>query len=134
MSFNVSWKENVVQNLSKFPNNVVQILVMQGQISQAKIANAAKAGHDADAHAAGRYVSRTGILSQSIIPGPITVTDDGVEIKVIAAVKYAGYVEGEESMKSSGSGVYPFLKPAAENEMPYFIARLRQALEGMNLK
>jgi hypothetical protein len=128
--FKLTWKDNIVTNLSKFPDTVVNILVRQAQISQAKIANAAKANHGADAHSMGRYESQTGILSQSIMPGPVTVTPTGVEFKVIAAVKYAGYVEGEESLKSTKIGVYPFLKPAAEEEMPFLIARLRQSIGG----
>lgn len=112
---------------------VVQTLVQQGQISQAKIANAAKAGHGADAHSSGRYISRTGILSQSIIPGRLTVTDKGVDFEVVAGVGYAGFVEGDPAMKRTDVGVYPFLRPAAEDELPYFIARLRQAIGGMKL-
>lgn len=130
-NFKLSWKENVISNLSKFPDKVVDVLIMQAQISQAKIANAAKANHGSDAHAQGRYESQSGILSQSIIPGPVTVTKTGVTFEVIAGVKYAGYVEGEDSMKTTNVGVYPFLKPAADMELPYFIARLRIAMEGI---
>lgn len=128
----ITWTENVIKNLSDFPSKVISVLVMQSQLSQAKIANAAKADHGAGAHDQGRYVSQTGILSQSIIPGPVTITETGVEFSVIAAVSYAGFVEGEPSMKKSDVGVYPFLKPAAENELPFFIARLRQSMEGIH--
>ncbi len=133
MGIKLSWRENVVQNLSKFEDKVVQILIMQGQISQAKISNAAKANHGEGAHGANRYVSQSGILSQSIMPGALTVTETGVAFEVIAAVKYAGYVEGEKNMKATDIGVYPFMKPAADEEIPYFLARLRQALEGIRL-
>lgn len=133
MGMKLSWRQNVVQNFSRFSAMVVQTLVQQGQISQAKIANAAKAGHGADAHSSGRYISRTGILSQSIIPGRLTVTDKGVDFEVVAGVGYAGFVEGDPAMKRTDVGVYPFLRPAAEDELPYFIARLRQAIGGMKL-
>ena len=127
----LSWSDNAIQNLSKFPEKVVDILIMQSQLSQAKIANAAKADHAAGAHEQGRYVSQTGILSQSIVPGPITVTPKGVEFSVNASASYAGYVEGEAGMKKTDVGVYPFLHPAAEKELPFFIARLRVAMEGV---
>lgn len=126
--FKLSWKENVISNLSKFPDKVVSVLIMQAQISQAKIANAAKANHGADAHSQGRYVSRSGNLTQSIVPGAVTVTPTGVAFTVVAGMKYAGYVEGEKDMKDTAIGVYKFLEPAAEMELPYFIARLRQAI------
>ncbi len=129
----LTWKENVVKNLSKFSDEVVNILVRQSQISQAKIANAAKANHGSDAHSQGRYESRSGILTQSIQPGPLTVTDKGVSFEVIAAVGYAGYVEGEPSMKSTKVGVFPFMRPAADEELPFFIARLRQSMESVSL-
>ena len=129
----LSWKENVVKNLSKYSKEVVAILVMQSQLSQAKIANAAKDNHGADAHSQGRYESQTGILTQSIQPGKLIVTDGGVSFEVVAAAGYAGYVEGDPSMKSTPIGVFPFMKPAAEEELPYFLARLRQAMEGVNL-
>lgn len=129
----LSWSGNAVENLSALPKSTVQLLIMQAQISQAKIANAARAGHDASAHGNNRYVSQTGNLTQSIIPGPVTVTDDGVEFSVLAQASYAGYVEGEPSMKSTAKGVYPFLNPAALDEVPFFLARLRLGLEALKL-
>lgn len=131
MSIKLNWSKNAVENLSKFPDKVVGILIQQAQISQAKISNAAKADHGADAHGQGRYVSRSGDLTKSIIPGPVTVTADGVEFTVIAQIGYAGYVEGEKGMKTTDIGVFPFLGPAAQTEMPFFIARLRLGMEGI---
>lgn len=131
--FSLNWSGNAVENLSSFPKATVAVLITQSQISQAKIANAAKFGHSQGAHASGRYVSQSGNLTKSIMPGPLTVTEDGVEFSVIAGMSYAGYVEGEESMKSTTKGVYPFLKPAADDEVPFFLARLRLAIEAIKL-
>jgi hypothetical protein len=123
----ISWSGNAVQNLSNFPDKVVNLLVVQSQISQAKMTNAARANHGPDAHGQGRFISRHGGsgLVGSIMPGPVTVTETGVEFSVIARAPYAGYVEGDPNMKKTDIGVYPFLQPAGENELPEFIARLK---------
>ena len=122
-------QRDFVRNMSKFENNLVSLLVVACEMTQAKVVNHAKANHGAEAHKRGRFVTRTETLVKSILPGPVSIDSKGVECVVEARAPYAGYVEGDERWKTTDIGVYPFLKPAVEANRKYFNDRMKEALK-----
>lgn len=92
--------ENLVSNLSKYSDRLLESVVTACQMSQALIVNDAKNDHP--------YVDRTGNLTNSIQPGEIEITDDEVTAYVEANMEYATFVE----FGTSRAKPYPFLTPA----------------------
>jgi hypothetical protein len=140
--------DKLVANLSKIEKNIVQEIVWGAQAVQAKTINDARG-----------YVPTgvTGALSQSIQPGPITVTDDNVEAVVEANADYASFVEfgtrphwppvdalkdwcakflGDErlafvvarAISKRGTMAQPFLGPALLENMPVFADAIAAAV------
>ena len=79
----VKGTEQVIRNLSRIKKDMLNKVVRACQITQAKVVN--------DARSTAPVFITT--LRQSILPGPIDVTDFNVKAYVTANVDYASYVE-----------------------------------------
>lgn len=115
-------REQLVRNLSEFQKNVVRAIVIQVEITQIRIKEAAQADHGAGAHAQGRYVSRTETLSRSIQPGRVYVKDNEVSAEMRAGDAFANYASFVEKR-------YPYLGPAIRQYQNEFVDRVRRAVK-----
>lgn len=112
--------DQLVRNLSRYPNELLKGVVAAVQITQARIVNDARADHP--------YVDRTGNLTNSIMPGEVDITDDEVTAYVEARMQYASFVE----FGTSRAKAYPFLTPAMLRNAKTFrdsVARQVQAVK-----
>lgn len=102
MSLKVEIKgmDQLVRNLSRYPDELLKGVVAAVQMTQAMIVNDARADH--------AYTDRTGNLTNSIMPGEVEITDEEVTGYVEARMQYATFVE----FGTSRAKAYPFLTPA----------------------
>lgn len=100
--------DNLVKNLSRYPDETIKGCVTAAQMSQAMIVNDAKTDHP--------YKDRTGNLTNSIQPGAVEVSDTEVVAYVEARMSYATFVE----FGTSRADPYPFLVPAMYRQAKNF--------------
>lgn len=98
----------VLRNIVEYQGRVLEAVVVATQMSQARIANQAKADHP--------YRDRSGNLTNSIQPGDIEISENGVTAFVEARMAYASFVE----FGTSRAKAYPFLTPAMLAEIPRY--------------
>lgn len=113
--------ENLVRNLSRYPDEVVKGCVTAAQMSQALIVNDAKSDHP--------YKDRTGNLTNSIQPGAVEVTDQEVIAYVEARMAYASFVE----FGTSRAHPYPFLIPAMYRQANNFRKAVAREINAIRL-
>lgn len=111
----------LVKNLTRYPDEVIKGCVTAAQISQALIVNDAKTDHP--------YKDRTGNLTNSIQPGAVEVTDQEVTAYVEARMGYATFVE----FGTSRAHAYPFLTPAMIRQASNFKKSIANALRAIRL-
>lgn len=99
----------LVSNLSKFEDNLVDGVVAATEVAQARIVNSAR-----------RTVPvKTGALQNSIGAGRIEVTNTKVRGEVVAAMNYATYVEKRK----------PYLGPALLANERGYVASIAQVFK-----
>lgn len=112
----VSGKDKVIRNIRKVLRRKFRGTVLAVEVTSVKVAEHAKAGHDAHAHAIGRYVNRTALLTRSILPQMGPVTKQKVTATVCASMEYAKDVE----LGTHTSRAYPFMTPALTENAEFF--------------
>jgi len=125
MSVAVLGREQLVTNLSKFKQDLVDRLVTAVEIVQTKVTEHARTKHGADAHRSDRFVTRTGGLEASIQQGEVKISNDMISGDVEARMPYASFVEDGTSRNRA----YPFMKPALFANTKELQNRARQALK-----
>lgn len=108
MSVTIIGLPKVLKNLNDYSVKVLQACVDAAQISQARIVNSARSNHP--------YKDRTGNLTNSIQPGNVEVSEEGITAYVEARMSYASFVE----FGTSRAKAYPFLTPAMIAEYPNY--------------
>lgn len=121
MSAQILGREQLVKNFSQFSSRVVDAIVTQTEVIQARVANFAKSNHP--------YTDRSGNLTNSIQPGEIHVTNKGVEAEIAARMSYASYVEGGTSRAKP----FPFLHPAIVAHVGEFRNRIQMAIRNTRI-
>ena len=122
----IAGQQRVQANFSKAQAAVLSRLAQAVEMTAVDVANNAKAGHAASEspHAAGRYITRTGTLTRSIMPALVSVTNAEVEGQVFTNIEYAAFVE----IGTSRSRPYPYLWPALVANFNVFQERIAAAL------
>lgn len=121
MSVTIIGLPKVIKNLGKYSELVLQACVDAAQISQARIVNSARTDHP--------YKDRTGNLTNSIQPGNVEVSEQGVTAYVEARMSYASFVE----FGTSRAHAYPFLTPAMIAELPNYKKTMGQLIKKIQL-
>ena len=121
MSAEILGRAQLVKNFSDFHDKVVDAIVAQTEIIQARVANFAKSNH--------HYTDRTGNLTNSIQPGEIFVKNNVVEAEVAARMTYASYVEGGTSKMRA----FPYLHPAIVAHAGEFRSRIQMAIRNTRI-
>ncbi len=111
----------LVKNLSKYSDQVLQGVVAACQITQALIVNDARADHP--------YKDRTGNLTNSIQAGDVVIDDKEVTAYVEARMQYASFVE----FGTSRAQAYPFLTPAMLRQAANFRKTVAQQMAKIRL-
>lgn len=118
MSVTVLGREQLVQNLSRWRESLVERIVTHTEIVQAQVVDFAKANHP--------YTDRTENLTNSIQPGRIVVQDDVITAEVAARQEYAAFVE----FGTSRARPFPFLAPAIAAHAGEFRKRIQRVVAG----
>ena len=108
--------------IKKYGENLTHDIVDIVGMIQARVVNEAKQNHP--------YRDRTGNLTQSIQPGPVTADEKSVEGVVEARMEYASYVE----FGTSRARPYPYLVPALLQNLPTFRASVKAAISSAKAK
>ena len=112
----VSGVEELLRNISHYEKEKVEEIYQACAAIQALVINDARANHP--------YTDRTGHLTQSIMAGVVTVSDENVTAEVKAEKEYASFVE----MGTSRSKPFPFLLPAVERNQASFFRAVQKAM------
>jgi hypothetical protein len=110
--------QQVINNLMLKQSKFLRAIAEAVEKVSVDVANNAKAGHGADAHAQGRYRNQTGNLTRSITQELSKVDYESVEATVFAPTDYALAVEMR----------YPFLWPALVGNEENLKRRITESL------
>lgn len=113
--------DQLVRNLTKYADRVLEGVVRASQIAQALVVNDARSDHP--------YVDRTQNLTNSIQPGQVEVTDKDVTAYVEARMAYASFVE----FGTSRARAYPFLTPAMLRNAANYRRAIQKEVQAVKL-
>jgi hypothetical protein len=111
---NIEGIDELVKNISRFKENVIEAVKTAAEVGQARVVNAAR-----------RSVPvKTGALQNSIGGGRIIISNKDVQAEVVAAMQYASYVEKRK----------PYLRPALDANEQGFVKSVQRAVQSAKAK